>query len=445
MSDSISPPPAKTARRRVRPASAASGAIAPLERFDLPASLDGRGGSNRAPLAECEITATTDAHAIEAWLRLRPPDSHTWRAYRKEAERLLLWAVLARGKALSSLRTADCAAYREFLAQPPERWTGPRNTARSSAQWRPFEGPLSPRSAANAAAILRALFEWLTRRRYLAANPWHGVRAQNDLPAPLRQRSLDAAQWQRLQDWLADPAMQPPSPATERLRCAVTLAYCTGMRRAELAAAQVGALRHGSPAGSATPDWSIMVNDGCGREREVALPQPVVRSLQRYFSLRGLDAGLLGNPPETPLLSALAREAPLTAGRLYELVATAFGAFAAAADDPAAARIGHATPQWLRHSHAFRAIERGVSQQALRRNLGHRSPATAALYCSAERHECQRSIARAFADALDGGAAAARAHRHRSRTGGLAEVLVDTQVDAQADPQADPHADDPQR
>ncbi len=380
-------------------------AVAPIERFDMPAALDGRRGSNRAPPGQCQIAASTDKQAIDAWLGLRHPDSHTWRAYRKESERLLLWAVLAQGQALSSMTTADCAAYREFLAQPGPQWTAPRNTARGSAAWRPFEGPLSARSAANAMAILRALFEWLTRRRYLAANPWHGIEARVDAPAPPRQRSLDASQWQRLQDWLDDPAMQPPSLATQRLRAIVTLAYCTGMRRTELAAARVSGLRRGACSDGQAPTWSIMVMDGSGGAREVALPQPAVQSLQQYFSMRGLDAGLLGNPPETPLLSVLAREAPLGAGRLYELVAAAFADCAAAADgSEAASRMGHATPQWLRHTHAFHAIERGVAQQVLRRNLGHRSPATAAVYCSADRNECQLSISRAFADTTDGGA-----------------------------------------
>ena len=35
----------------------------------------------------------------------------TQRAYRKEAERLILWAIVERGKALSSLNTEDAVAY----------------------------------------------------------------------------------------------------------------------------------------------------------------------------------------------------------------------------------------------------------------------------------------------------------------------------------------------
>jgi len=84
--------------------------IVPLERFVAPADRDGSRGTNRAAFNRCKIAAANDYEAIAAWLRLRLPDSHTWRAYRKEAERFLLWSVLARGKALSSLDGEDRAA-----------------------------------------------------------------------------------------------------------------------------------------------------------------------------------------------------------------------------------------------------------------------------------------------------------------------------------------------
>ena len=156
--------------------------IVPLERFLAPPDRDGSAGANRAPHSSCKITARTDREAIKAWLGEPAAGSHTWRAYRKEAERCLLWVVLARGKALSSLDGEDCAAYRHFLGRPGPAWTAPRNTQRCGDAWRPFEGPLSPRSAATAVTVVRTLCGWLVRQRYLAVNPWHDL----PLPAALR-------------------------------------------------------------------------------------------------------------------------------------------------------------------------------------------------------------------------------------------------------------------
>ena len=139
--------------------------IVPLERLQLPPALSSaavstgvQSGSQRTPSAGCRIAATDDVQAIRAWLSARARAAHTARAYRKEAERLLLWSTVLRGKPMSSLDTQDCAAYRAFLAAPPAAWCGPRHSSRQSADWRPFEGPLSPRSAATAVAG-----RWATR------------------------------------------------------------------------------------------------------------------------------------------------------------------------------------------------------------------------------------------------------------------------------------------
>ena len=62
-----------------------------------------------------------DQKAIESWLATKSGSPHTSRAYRKEAERLILWAIVERGRALSSLTTEDAIAYRAFLRHPGPR------------------------------------------------------------------------------------------------------------------------------------------------------------------------------------------------------------------------------------------------------------------------------------------------------------------------------------
>jgi hypothetical protein len=90
--------------------------VVPLERLVLPSDArSGAQGLNRAPRERCKLAADNDLQAIQAWLRLRIDGSHTWRAYRKEAERFLLWAVLERRIALSSLDGDDCVAYLHFI------------------------------------------------------------------------------------------------------------------------------------------------------------------------------------------------------------------------------------------------------------------------------------------------------------------------------------------
>ncbi len=374
--------------------------IVPLERFVAPATLDGAEGSNRAAAARCKIAARTDYQAVLAWLRLRQPDSHTWRAYRKEAERFLLWAVLARGKPLSSLDGDDCLAYRDFLVQPPADWTGPRNTQRWSEAWRPFEGPLSPRSAATAVTILRALCEWLLRRHYLDSNPWDDVPQRTDAPSMPQLRALSALQWQAVQDWLNDPAALPASPASRRLRFILTLAYTTGLRLSELASAHVAWLRH-EPLDDGEMAWSMMVLGKRAKWREVALPDSTVAALRDYMADRGLDPDLLANPPSTPLLAKVVENSPLSPAWIYALLVEGFERCAdhvARHDRRAAERIRQATTHWLRHTHGAHAIAKGVPQDVLQANLGHESLATTSIYVRAEKGRRQRALQQAFGD-----------------------------------------------
>src|SRR5262245_26278699 len=131
------------------------------------------------------LDSTNHYEAVNAWLSLHE-SAATQRAYRKEAERLILWAIVERGRALSSLTTEDAIAYRTFLRHPSPRarWVGAPQP-RSSPAWRPFAGDLSARSAAYALSVLNALYRWLIEQRYVLANPFAGVKVRGSRPAQL--------------------------------------------------------------------------------------------------------------------------------------------------------------------------------------------------------------------------------------------------------------------
>jgi len=213
--------------------------IRPLEKFIVPAELDGSRGLYRRPQAQCLLKATNDYQAILAWLRskhgLTPEQkanlkarrrhrdamanqgieqgldwlqtlSHTQRAYRKEAERFLLWAVMHKGKALSSMNNEDCTEYRDFLAdpQPRSRWCGERARERWSPLWRPFEGPLSASAQRHALTILKNLYGFLVDQNYLMGNPWSAVGVPRSAgPKVNAGRSFSLAQWAFIDQQLA--------------------------------------------------------------------------------------------------------------------------------------------------------------------------------------------------------------------------------------------------
>jgi hypothetical protein len=148
--------------------------LAPFERLAVPTTLSGanglHSGSNRAR-SFAFIRAPHDLAALHAYLHRYRDRPTTLRAYTRELERLVLWAVIVRATPVSSMTVEDCEAYKDFLAKPAPSFVGPKQS-RASGRWRPFapEG-LSADSQAYAVRVLRAAFAWLTEVRYLAGNP----------------------------------------------------------------------------------------------------------------------------------------------------------------------------------------------------------------------------------------------------------------------------------
>lgn len=220
----------------------------------MPAELDGSAGLNRAPVPAHQAELNTDLQAVRAWIEIRGARSEaTRRVYRREAQRLLLWAIVAKRKPLSSLNTLDAAEYLEhFLAdpQPVERWIGRSWAERFDPASRPVVGSLSPRSRDTARRILTAMGAWLVRQQYLRVNPFDGLAAAAPVPIDTAGRTLTRAQWQFVLQtvWRPDPALGIGAGGTDAARLAeararerdaflLLLAYATGLRRAELAAA----------------------------------------------------------------------------------------------------------------------------------------------------------------------------------------------------------------
>lgn len=99
--------------------------VVPLESFIVSSDLDGRSAPNRYHGVP-RIDAPDDYRAVLAWLATKSGNPNTQRAYQKEAERILLWAILERGKAMSDLTVKDCASYRDWLSMigrtEPDNW-----------------------------------------------------------------------------------------------------------------------------------------------------------------------------------------------------------------------------------------------------------------------------------------------------------------------------------
>jgi site-specific recombinase XerD len=394
--------PALSERARALIAVCDSGAVVPWESLRLPQEVDGSSGTFRAPRHTCTLDANNDYAAVQAWLSLHE-SAATQRAYRKEAERLILWAIVERDRALSSLTTEDAIAYRSFMHRPTprERWVGPVR-ARTSPEWRPFSGGLSARSTAYALSVLGAMFRWLIEQRYLLANPFAGVKVRGTSRSTVLDTShaFTEGEWilvRAIADGL-EGAYDWESPAAQRLRFVLDFAYATGLRVSEL----VGACLGNVETDARGDHWLSLIGKG-RKAGKVALPPLARTALDRYLVERRLPVTPSRWHPDTPLIASLGQDsvAGISGVRLWEVTRRFFAKAAEVieADNPVLAeKLRRASPHWTRHTHATHALARGAELTTVRDNLRHASIATTSIYLHSDEVKRAQQIRNAFAD-----------------------------------------------
>ena len=413
-------------------------AIVPIDKLIVPGELDGSQGWFRAPREQCMMRANNDYDAVLLWVKTRhgmSPDqkrvvqikrgiepgspegllgwlgylSHTQRAYLKEAERFMLWAIVQHKKPLSSMTLEDCEAYRLFLAdpRPTDVWCAPRGRDKWSPLWRPFEGPLSPSAQAHALRILKSMYVFLVDQCYLVGNPWNGVTIPKaSRVAVSRGRSFTQAQWAFIEQRAAQLSDRS---ADRRLRFALHLYYTTGMRLIEGVNARVDDLRFVSypdhESNETISGWELKVLGKGNKERIVQVPQEVVDELNSYLVSRGLDpdpeavsnraAYLLGHavdvgshaPWSPSAQQAVDPKAGISHVTMYEAIKRFFQHCAkqlADTDPKGAERLAAGSTHWMRHTYGTHAVAAGMPLDVVQQNMGHASLDTTTGYTTSE-------------------------------------------------------------
>lgn len=389
--------------------------IVPIESLLVPSELNGASGSNRYPGIP-RIGARDDMGAIQSWLNTKSASKSTQAAYRKETERLLLWAIMEKGKALSDLSVDDCTSYRDWLSMigrtdadkwtfriPQDGWikkTG-INNGRNNSCWRPFATSLSAKSVKQAILILSGLFGWLTQVQYLSFNPWAAVSmtlATNKDEAPDLEltRAFTKGQWAHLIDYLAG---LPETQKTRQLGFLLQFAYTTGMRRSELSSARTGHLYSMPLQDRLGSRWMLKVLGKGGKWRSAPIPDQLMETLGNYLAFRGLNHDPSGNPPDTPLIARQNGKLPLTDSMLYKALR---GLFAEVAQNLE----GHgktseskvfrkASTHWLRHTRGSHLGSSGMPATMIQKLLGHASVATTSIYTRTDDEQLWAEISKA--------------------------------------------------
>lgn len=373
--------------------------LVPLERIEIyDKSLSGVTGRNRAPNNECALEAETDLQAINSWLNRYEADSHTYRAYRKEAERMLLWAVTQQGKALSDLSVEDCTAYKAFLANlDPDRdwlWISPIARSRLSEYWRPFSGPLSAPSQKQALTIVTSLFDWLCSQRYLLNNPMAAIPKLKFTSHIKVESALPLSIWKAFYVWAKE---QTDPPAVTAL-AAIVLMRDAGLRLHEVCLLSKEHLTFDN-------GWEATFIGKGSKERNVPLSESFITCLEKHLLECGQSLKAL--PPSSRLINpkfyvALSNEdetrrrkqGGYSTGGLARLIKQLFRRFEKSHPEFSETSLRQIHPHALRHTFGRHAVEAGVDLDVIQQVLGHSSLATTTIYTQGNKKRRKEQLRR---------------------------------------------------
>lgn len=361
--------------------------------------LDGHLGRNRCTDKPCRIRAQNDLEAVGVWLKEYAHKPTTYRSYKKEAERLILWSLIERHIPFSSLMREDLEAYVQFLADPKPHqvWCGPKGSRarrREDPSWRPFVGPLSPSTRDTAISIIDSLFGYLVSAAYLQHNPLGLMRRKSArksrleaAQAQLSERILEDDEWHAM---LVTLHATPETSARERdekarLRFLVALLFLTGLRIHELETHTWGAFAQ------IRGDCWLWVQGKGDRLGKVPVNEELLGEITRFR--RHLKLPDLPQRDETgAIIPSWHSERPLCARQMSNLLkALALRTAQTFRHDPAKSRkLQSFSPHWLRHLSASWQDRVGIRFGHIKANHRHRSDDTTRRYVHAldkERHE----------------------------------------------------------
>ena len=375
--------------------------IIPLEK--LPAYLDeetdGAHGKNRQPDSS-RTSANNDHEAVSIWLKRFATSPHTHQSYRKEIERLYLWAI-NRGMALSDLKLDDLEEYKQFLCdpQPSEEWCGPA-VARNDSNWRPFIGPLGASSRNQSLTILNTGFSFFTQMGYLKYNPLQ-LLFKRDLRQQINKsgkidRYLEHDLWNFLWGFIRKQpcATEKEIAIYQRRIFLFSLLYLLAPRISEVANHTMESFIE------ERGKWWWQVTGKGNKTAKIPVPNDMLESLKKYRGFLGLSP--LPHPGDShPLITGitgitgLQNKKALSTKMIYLIVKETL---ASAADElkssspHKAEKLRNASTHWFRHTSITHQADKGVDIRHLKATARHASITTTQRYMHEEEETWHEDI-----------------------------------------------------
>lgn len=403
--------------------------IVPLELLAWPVALLGHEGIFRSQ-GPNTLGVNNDKEAIQAWLDTLTATASTATqiSYQRAVERLVLWSIVERRTALSSLVTEHFVQFREFLRNPPAHWVSRFPTVRGSPDWRPLRGAMKEVSIQQTFSAISALFSALNASGYLMANAVSSVRTS--VKRDLRMDVMRSFSEEDLLSIGRTMAEMEDGPHKRRLRAIILLLQTGGFRRGEAVGLRYCNLEQLRQDNRITDMWVARFIGKGGKERQVPIQLATFEALQDHYRdrlalIEGGKEVVVGDVTtkskpslaayagmskgDTPLLSILddrfakgraatSGEAPgnsrieanldgaLSYGRLHSLLKAFFLKVEQRVDLPSgSANFKKASTHWLRHTFGLQAmIASNGDLASIQQILGHADIATTGIYTKAD-------------------------------------------------------------
>lgn len=353
-------------------------------------TLSGTKGSNRVTDKQPLINATNDLEAVETWLNEYVHKNTTYRSYRKEAERLLLWCVIQAKKALSSLNRDDLEIYFDFLDDPQPRhvWCkkkGGYGIKRGEAGWKPFEGGLSQSAKNTVISILKSLFSYLHEARYLDSNPLTLMRnirqrktTMDEQKLKVYERILADDEWaaliETLQSW---PDKTPEEQAEKlRLKLLVGLLFFLGLRVDDVTTSTWKAFR------KINDHWWFFIRGKGDKLAKIPVNSELLKIIIDYRVHFDMTVYPYADDNQPLIFSFKSRTQPIGNRQVNYLVKKLAQKTAKKFPDQLAKqkKLIKLSPHWFRHQSASMQARVGVPAEHIRENMRHTSYLTTMIY-----------------------------------------------------------------
>jgi integrase len=343
----------------------------------------------------CRISATSDIEAMECWLKEYFDKPTTFRTYKKEAERFLVWCATVRGTNFSHLNRQDVDAYIQFLKNPTpkELWCGPRRQKKDQMKrWYPFAKPLSESAIITALASLNSMMSYLIDANYLDFNPFILVRQKSRFRKKIdeqnfsvQERILGEKEWL---EFLKTIEEEPEDNELNkfkknRLDLLIKILFFLGLRIDEMAKATWADCKN------INGKWWFFVRGKGDRLGKIPINTQLLQAIMNYRHISNKTL-LPDNDEYLPIIETFKGSA-ISVRQISNLIKAIALKTAEKFDAGSCSqkKLLKFSPHWLRHLSASRQDLAGISFTNIKNNLRHQNEQTTRIYVHAyddERH-----------------------------------------------------------